>query len=686
MRKMDCISRRAIGVLITLVTTTVAPMPNKAVFGQQAQVGPSYAKTELKVDEVYLPVERIAPTAGHGAPAGAALATSPMGRREVAAYAKSTLDIEDTTVDEAASIRIGNRGYYNFRVVHSGVPLARISSIALMTGKDNEVLLSRRRNMPSKYTTAEPSIAEAAARQTASGDFQQRTKQGKAQIRDASRVYWRDSEGTGRLCWSITIENGSLEDPCAAMYYIDATRDGSIVHTQNLIHFDHTGFARGDVWASTPLQPSAQLPLGFLEVNRVGNGGGAVPSSMQGRYDFQPGNGSVQINGTLRGPFCVISDQSATPIVNAAGSGNQSADINLNLAATQTAQLAQTSAFYWINVAHDFASAYLLPSHLHAIPTRVNINQSCNAFFSSADVSINFFHGGNGCQNTAYSDVVVHEYGHGIDHSFGGIHPGADGEVGGSAYSEGFGDALAALVTRQPLVGRDFQGAGTSLRDARTVVTYPQPAGTDAHLYGQVYSGFVWEFVQELRKCDSDDSAFETAKAIVLASAFLDPSNIRDAIRLAFVVDDDDNDLTNGTPHFKQLAHAADSRKIPRPADPSTSAQPRYVYRGGNGEHHLIIDTGTAGYCWPSAALAGSPNTDWLTRLQFSSADTNYWYFCEAEFPGYKWAFGKDAGYDGLFDVYFLPNGENGHKWVLFQRAKRLELVNATAAGFNSRK
>ena len=41
-----------------------------------------------------------------------------------------------------------------------------------------------------------------------------------------------------------------------------------------------------------------------------------------------------------------------------------------------------------------------------------------------------------------------------------------------------------------------------------------------------------------------------------------------DAVRLSFIVDDNDGNLTNGTPHFRALANAADSRKIPRIPDP----------------------------------------------------------------------------------------------------------------------
>ncbi len=40
----------------------------------------------------------------------------------------------------------------------------------------------------------------------------------------------------------------------------------------------------------------------------------------------------------------------------------------------------------------------------------INLSDSCNAFYDYT--SINFFSSGSGCPNTAFSDVVAHEYGH----------------------------------------------------------------------------------------------------------------------------------------------------------------------------------------------------------------------------------------------------------------------------------
>ena len=84
----------------------------------------------------------------------------------------------------------------------------------------------------------------------------------------------------------------------------------------------------------------------------------------------------------------------------------------------------------------------------------VNINETCNAFWNGEDNSLNFFKSGDSsdgtahCVNSAYCDVACHEFGHGVDAEFG--------EILDAAYSEGFGDSLAILITQDSIV------AGTS--------------------------------------------------------------------------------------------------------------------------------------------------------------------------------------------------------------------------------
>jgi hypothetical protein len=274
-----------------------------------------------------------------------------------------------------------------------------------------------------------------------------------------------------------------------------------------------------------------------------------------GRYGYTTPAGSTEIRAKLRGPWFIVNNQSG-PGLEAAQTGPAVPPINLNLGAGGDDQLAQDSAFYWANFARELAHTILGPADLPNLPVLTNINQTCNAFWNGS--SINFFKAGNGCPNTAYSDVVMHEYGHGIDAVKGGIVNGG--------YSEGFGDAMAVLATRQPCVGRDFFGAGTCLRSASDVILWPSPGGV--HTQGRPYGGFTWELVQQLKQTFSEDESYAIATRLVLGAAAANPSDIADAVRLSFIVDDNDGNLTNGTPHFRAIANAADSRKIPRLPDP----------------------------------------------------------------------------------------------------------------------
>jgi hypothetical protein len=78
--------------------------------------------------------------------------------------------------------------------------------------------------------------------------------------------------------------------------------------------------------------------------------------------------------------------------------------------------------------------------------------------------------------------------------------------------------------------------------------------------------------VKQLKVRYGENAAFEIATQLLLATLVANPSSVPDAVHLAFVLDDDDGDLTNGTTHFLEIAAAADSRHLPRPADPLAPA------------------------------------------------------------------------------------------------------------------
>jgi hypothetical protein len=443
-------------------------------------------------------------------------------------------------------------------VAYRGVPLSKGSDYLTIVSGDNRLLVTRRRSLPNAVDgttpTVTPEAAIAAARQAGGPAL---TAAGGQQTKPALEI-WVDEQQSGRLAWAFTLSGGSAADPDIRTFWIAAIGEPSILHWESDVFHTHHGTVTGNIFTTSSAagRPTENRPLAGLTVTRSGDNA-RVTTGADGRYGYITGTGNAQITATLGGPFAVVQNQAGTNL-QVTESGGVANPIDLNFGAGSEFDLAQTTAFYWTNFAHVLDQSVLGPTALANLTVRTSINSTCNAFWDGS--ALNFFRAGGGCPNTAYSDIVLHEFGHGVDAANGGILDGG--------YSEGFGDSNAVLGTRQPCVGRDFFGAGTCLRPATDVVFWPPPAGDEVHDVGRRYAGFVWELVQQLKQENSDDEAYRLAARLVLGAAAANPANIPDAVRLSFVVDAPDGNPAHGSPHFRALAAAADSRHIPRPPDP----------------------------------------------------------------------------------------------------------------------
>jgi len=457
---------------------------------------------------------------------------------------------------EAGPDRSPTRYVSLYPIEYQGIPLMKGSDYLAMVAEDGRLLHTRERGLPTDVDATDPTItpeaAVEAATEAAGADF----AGGDPAASEPELEYYVEGSD-GRLAWTFTLESESLIEPEARRYWVAAAGEPEVLHWESEIFHTHNGTVSGNYWSASPFGATVNQGLRHLEVRRTGAGGGMSVTAENGLYGFTSGAGNALIRAALFGPNANV-DNDAGADMEVSASGTQQSPISLNLGASNEFTFAQVSAFQWTNIAHDLAADILDPGDLPNLTTRVNINSSCNAFWNGN--SINFFRAGGNCPNTAYGDVVLHEYGHGVDARKGGI---LDGGL-----SEGFGDAMALLGTRQSCLGRDFLGAGTCLRPATDVILWPPAAGEGVHAIGRRYAGFSWELIEQLRNTYSDDGAFDIAARLILGAALANPSDIPDAVHLSFLIDDDDGNLANGTPHFAELAAAADSRNIPRPPDP----------------------------------------------------------------------------------------------------------------------
>lgn len=524
-----------------------------------------------------------------------------------------------TSIQAMAGEPAGEKWFVTYPLAYNGVPVSKYSDVMVIVDGAGNPLYLRKRNLPASVDASRPAVrpgdAVAAARSHAGAALGETVE-----ASEPALEVWVEPSLAGRLAWTLTLASPSLTDPKARRYWISAAGEPRVLAWESEIYHSHSGVVSGFFWATSSMRPTDKKGFQDLVVGRTTDHFpyyAETVTGVDGAFRYTDANADLAaVAGKLRGPYCSILDLGEGRVLQSKASGTPGSSIEVLFKPSGFVefQTAQTSAFYWTNASWRLAQTILGPGPgrpFMGLLTRVNIDEHCNAFYSRMDTSINFFRAGEDCPNTAYSDVVAHEYGHGIDDWHGGILDGS--------YSEGFGDVMAILLTRQACTGRDFFGLDTCLRKATDTNLWPPMPGEGIHLRGKRYAQFVWELVKELKRTISEEEAYKLAQRLVLAAAAGNPSSIPDAVRISFLADDTDGNLANGTPHCRELAAAADSRRIPNPGcpsdrlayvwahDPAASSytpNPQFSYNSAGGPI-TITRSGTGTYSIRFAGLKG---------------------------------------------------------------------------------
>ena len=260
---------------------------------------------------------------------------------------------------------------------------------------------------------------------------------------------------------------------------------------------------------------------------------------------------------------------------------------------------ATRTQFYMINRAKEIGRGWL-PSNTWlngSITVNVNLNQTCNAYWNGS--TVNFFRSGGGCANTGeLPGVSLHEWGHGLDTNDG------NGSSADNGTGETYGDFSAALFTHNSCIGNGFLGtsncggygntctACSGVRDidyakhtantpstvsnftsprCPTSTSYKGPCGREGHCESYVSSEALWDFAARDLPSPGSGSAWAIAdrlwylsrststKGFVCTASGTWTSNgcsTGTLWRSMRAVDDDNGNLTDGTPHGGALGAA----------------------------------------------------------------------------------------------------------------------------------
>ena len=181
----------------------------------------------------------------------------------------------------------------------------------------------------------------------------------------------------------------------------------------------------------------------------------------------------------------------------------------------------------------------------------VNLDSgTCNAYY---DGNVNFYAAGGGCNNTgAIADVNYHEWGHGF-HAYSANTWNVDGSVG-----EGVGDCVAFLQTHDSTIAPYFVPSGSGIREVAGDREYPDDVYGEVHEDGLIFGGSVWDVWEQLYlrygEARTDEGVAHALVGRLLADALSANPSIESSFDEFVVADDDDGDLSNGTPHYCELA------------------------------------------------------------------------------------------------------------------------------------
>lgn len=394
------------------------------------------------------------------------------------------------------------------------------------------------------------------------------------------------AEPTEALVFEASIGGGWDFENYAKLELVVNAQTGEILHEKNLIlHVDGnvSGMSTESSGADV-CEPESAMGMPY---SRVTLGGNTAYADANGDFTI---SGSGTITSTLDGQWFNVDNNSGS---DASLSQNSNDPYFMHNEPNSDGQLrAQVNGYLQANIVRDFTLAHApnFPTigTQNGFPVNTGVSGTCNAFYDYS--SINFYNAGGGCSNTAFSVIVHHEYGH---------HLVAVAGSGQDAYGEGMGDVMGVLITGDNQLARGFYSNDcvNGIRNADNNHQYPCSGGI--HDCGQLISGCVWDTLEAMSIYPDGHAIVSTlaVNSIMMHSGgSIDPTITTDWL----VLDDDDGDLSNGTPHSKEILagfalHSMDDfPEPPEPVDNDECETARYVTDGN----------------WPFTTLGGTTGND----------------------------------------------------------------------------
>ena len=387
-----------------------------------------------------------------------------------------------------------------------------------------------------------------------------------------------------RACYEVIL---TPPDPgFRPVLFVDAAT-GEIRAAENRIWYDRLeGEVQG--WYKPHYGPDESVRSPFMNEWMRLSGGLEFFTDENGEFecDINPGNLPMNLHSELRGRYVDVNYEDGND-------GRLTAVINgmERLVITWTGNHArddERTLYYHVNFIHDFWKQ--LDPEFDALDYPMPAvcgygNHFDNAFWNGHGI---YFGEGNEMDNFAlYADIIYHEYGHGVTSNIYPYHVlPYEGESG--ALNEAWSDYFPCSITDEPLMGEGGLRGGGYIRNLDNNLVYPRDLRGEVHLDSRIISAAMWH-TREVLGREITDPLFHFAR-YELGNDFI--SYFTDVL----LTDDNDGDITNGTPHDHVLYEQFCRHGIGPGIDPKISIVSLQMIddrnRGADGNDNRVWEQG----------------------------------------------------------------------------------------------
>ena len=435
------------------------------------------------------------------------------------------------------------------------------------------------------------------------------------------------------LVYVVHIETRISAGPANYICYVDAN-DGELLMRRNTVVYEAPPSVStlvnvsGEVYTTHPFNPSSvenmvdmkaidQLTL--IDYYTDANGNVNLPMSL-----------GTDVRYKLEGLYADVQTNSSTP------------DIITPLAATNNivfdnsnSTIQERTAYYAVNKIYQHFKSIFPNFTALDNPIETNVDDSsgdCNANYNPGNGSINFYAEGGGCNATAkIVDVVYHEYGHAINDNRYGTWGMQNGGL-----NEGYADVWSISLTENPVLGIGF-----TINDPTDYIrrydqnrkVYPQDLVGQVHADGEIIAGAFWDTYLNLGSMPQMIDLFKYTFDAAPDGPNGDEGIIyTDILIEVLYADDNDADLTNGTPNDQAITQAFALHGFTLLSNASITHNP-VEYTSGSNDVEILANV-VLDYPWALSSANChyriNDNTTWNTIPMTTSSGS----FMTADIPG----------------------------------------------------